>query len=97
MPRRLMSSGSRFEAEVGYSRAVVDDDWIFVSGTTGFDNATMTIPDDVVIPRWQTLCGSTISCRGVRISSPAGRCSRATSARSGRFKPMIGLGWQTRA
>ena len=49
MPRRLISSGSRFEAEVGYSRAVVDDDWIFVSGTTGFDYATMTIPDDVVI------------------------------------------------
>ena len=43
MPRRLISSGSCFEAEVGYSRAVVDDDWIFVSGTTGFDYATMTM------------------------------------------------------
>ena len=49
MARRLISSGSRFEAEVGYSRAVVDDDWIFVSGTTGFDYATMTISDDVVV------------------------------------------------
>ena len=49
MPRRLISSGSRFEAEVGYSRAVVDDDWIFVSGTTGFDYAKMTISDDVVV------------------------------------------------
>ena len=48
MSRRLVSSGSRFEADIGYSRAVVDDDWIFVSGTTGFDYATMTIVDDVV-------------------------------------------------
>ncbi len=45
--RRLISSGSRFEREVGYSRAVVDDDWVFVAGTTGFDYATMEIPDDV--------------------------------------------------
>ena len=48
MARKLISSGSRFESEVGYSRAVVDGDWIFVSGTTGFDYATMTIADDVV-------------------------------------------------
>ena len=41
--RRLISSGSRFEAEAGYSRAVVDGDWIFVAGTTGFDYARMTI------------------------------------------------------
>jgi enamine deaminase RidA (YjgF/YER057c/UK114 family) len=46
--RRLLSSGSEFEAEIGYSRAVVDGDWIHVSGTTGFDYATMTIVDDVV-------------------------------------------------
>jgi enamine deaminase RidA (YjgF/YER057c/UK114 family) len=45
--RRLISSGSRFEAEIGYSRAVVDGDWVFVAGTTGFDYATMTISDDV--------------------------------------------------
>ena len=44
--RRLISSGSRFEAEAGYSRAVVDGDWIFVAGTTGFDYAQMTIADD---------------------------------------------------
>jgi enamine deaminase RidA (YjgF/YER057c/UK114 family) len=49
MPRRLISSGSRFEAEVGYSRAVADDDWVFVSGTTGFDYATRTISDDVLV------------------------------------------------
>src|SRR5579863_3387997 len=43
MPRKLISSGSRFERETGYSRAVVDGDWVFVSGTTGFDYRTMTI------------------------------------------------------
>jgi enamine deaminase RidA (YjgF/YER057c/UK114 family) len=48
MPRRLISSGSSFEKSIGYSRAVVDGDWVFVSGTTGFDYATMTISDDVV-------------------------------------------------
>ena len=37
MARRLISSGSTFEADIGYSRAVVDGEWIFVSGTTGFD------------------------------------------------------------
>src|SRR5271167_171292 len=44
--RRLISSGSRFEAEAGYSRAVVDGEWIFVAGTTGFDYANMTIAAD---------------------------------------------------
>jgi enamine deaminase RidA (YjgF/YER057c/UK114 family) len=47
MTRTLISSGSPFEEQIGYSRAVVDGDWIFVSGTTGFDYATMTISDDV--------------------------------------------------
>ncbi len=47
MTRRLISSGSTFEEEVGYSRAVVDGEWIFVSGTTGFDYATMTIPESL--------------------------------------------------
>jgi len=46
--RRLISSGSTFEAEIGYSRAVVAGPWVFVSGTTGFDYSTMTITDDVV-------------------------------------------------
>lgn len=45
--RRLISSGSEFEAEIGYSRAVIQGDWIFVSGTTGFDYATMTISDSL--------------------------------------------------
>ena len=44
--RRLISSGSPFEAEAGYSRAVVDGDWVFVAGTTGFDYAQMAIVDD---------------------------------------------------
>ena len=48
MNRRLISSGSPFEAEIGYSRAVVDGDWVFVSGTTGFDYLTMTVSPDVV-------------------------------------------------
>jgi enamine deaminase RidA (YjgF/YER057c/UK114 family) len=48
MRRRLISSGSTFEREVGYSRAVVDGDWVFVAGTTGFDYATMSIASDVV-------------------------------------------------
>lgn len=48
MPRQLISSGSTFEQEIGYSRAVVDGDWIFVSGTTGFDYDRMTISDDLL-------------------------------------------------
>jgi enamine deaminase RidA (YjgF/YER057c/UK114 family) len=44
--RHLISSGSPFEAEAGYSRAVADDEWVFVAGTTGFDYAAMTISDD---------------------------------------------------
>ena len=43
MSRKLISSGSSFEEQIGYSRAVVDGDWIFVSGTTGFDYASMSI------------------------------------------------------
>ena len=46
--RRLISSGSKFEEEIGYSRAVVDGDHVWVSGTTGYDYATMTIAPDVV-------------------------------------------------
>jgi enamine deaminase RidA (YjgF/YER057c/UK114 family) len=48
MARRLISSGSTFERDIGYSRAVVDSEWVFVSGTTGFDYAEMTISEDVV-------------------------------------------------
>ncbi len=52
--RKLISSGSTFEAAIGYSRAVVDGDWMFVSGTTGFDYATMKISDDVAEQADQT-------------------------------------------
>jgi enamine deaminase RidA (YjgF/YER057c/UK114 family) len=55
MSRRLISSHSTFEKEIGYSRAVVDGEWIFVSGTTGFDYSTMTIADDIVEQAEQSL------------------------------------------
>ncbi|GKQ51950.1 RidA family protein [Bradyrhizobium sp. Ce-3] len=47
MPRRLISTGSPFEKTAGYSRAVIDGDFAFVAGTTGYDYTTMTMPDDV--------------------------------------------------
>jgi enamine deaminase RidA (YjgF/YER057c/UK114 family) len=55
MGRRLISSGSTFEREIGYSRAVVDGEWVFVSGTTGFDYATMAIADDIATQANQCL------------------------------------------
>jgi enamine deaminase RidA (YjgF/YER057c/UK114 family) len=47
MTRRLISTGSPFERDIGYSRAVVEDGWVFVAGTTGYDYATMTMPDAI--------------------------------------------------
>jgi len=47
MKRTLISSGSSFEQEIGYSRAVAQGDWVFVSGTTGFDYSTMSIADGI--------------------------------------------------
>jgi enamine deaminase RidA (YjgF/YER057c/UK114 family) len=55
MSRMLISSGSSFEEAIGYSRAVVEGEWIFVSGTTGFNYATMAISDDVAEQAEQTL------------------------------------------
>jgi len=55
MNRQLISSGSSFEREIGYSRAVVDGDWVFVSGTTGFDYRAMTIADDLLTQTEQCL------------------------------------------
>lgn len=54
MTRRQISSGSKFEAEIGYSRAIVDGDMIWVSGTTGFNYETMTISEDVAEQADQT-------------------------------------------
>ena len=54
MTRHLITSGSEFEAQIGYSRAVVEGGWVFVSGTTGFDYGTMAISDDVAIQADQT-------------------------------------------
>jgi enamine deaminase RidA (YjgF/YER057c/UK114 family) len=53
--RQLISSGSTFERDIGYSRAVVVGHWIFVSGTTGFDYHAMTIADDLAAQTEQTL------------------------------------------
>jgi len=53
--RKRISSGSTFEADIGYARAVVDGEWVFVSGTTGFDYATMTISSDVREQAEQTM------------------------------------------
>ena len=47
MTWQMLSSGSSFEQQAPYSRAMFDDEWVFVSGTTGFDYATMIISDDV--------------------------------------------------
>ena len=48
MAKKLITSGSTFEELIGYSRAVVDGEWIFASGTTGFDYKTMSISDDLL-------------------------------------------------
>jgi enamine deaminase RidA (YjgF/YER057c/UK114 family) len=55
MTRTRISSGSKFEAEIGYSRAIVDGDWIWVAGTTGFNYETMAISEDVAEQAEQTL------------------------------------------
>jgi len=67
MSRELISSGSPFEAQIGYSRAVVQGDWVFVSGTTGFDYATMEISDDVAEQAEQ--CFANIQAALVRAGS----------------------------
>ena len=53
--RQLISSGSKFETDIGYSRAVVQGGWCFVAGTTGFDYAAMTISEDVAEQAEQTM------------------------------------------
>ncbi|MGK5499511.1 RidA family protein [Streptomyces sp. URMC 125] len=66
--RRVILSGSAFEEEIGYARAVVDGDRVYLSGTTGFDYATMTIPEDVVEQAEQCL-------RNVRAALAEAGCS----------------------
>lgn len=53
--RRLISTGSPFEHTAGYSRAVVQGDWCFVSGTTGYDYEKMEMPDDVATQTQNTI------------------------------------------
>ncbi|WP_421855887.1 RidA family protein [Oricola sp.] len=55
MEKRLITTGSPFEKTAGYSRAVVKGDWCFVSGTTGYDYTTMTMPEDVETQTRNTL------------------------------------------
>ena len=55
MNRKLISSSSTFEEKIGYSRAVVQGDWVFVSGTTGYDYKTMTISDNIAVQTEQCL------------------------------------------
>ena len=66
MTRRLISSGSPFEKVAGYSRAVVDGEWVFVAGTTGFDYAAMSISSDLAEQVHQTF-------RNVAAALEAGR------------------------
>jgi len=61
--RRLISSGSEFETTIGYSRAVVEGDWVFVAGTTGFDYAMMAIADDVAAQAEQTFRNIDVALR----------------------------------
>jgi enamine deaminase RidA (YjgF/YER057c/UK114 family)/heme-degrading monooxygenase HmoA len=72
--RRAILSGSAFEEQIGYARAVVDGDWVHVSGTTGFDYATMTISDDVVEQAEQCL-------RNVEAALAEARCTFADVVR----------------
>lgn len=74
MTRKLISSGSEFERVAGYSRAVVDGKWVFVSGTTGFDYAAGTIADDVVEQAHQTF-------RNIRTALESGKASLANVVR----------------
>ncbi|HEX6446188.1 MAG TPA: RidA family protein [Streptosporangiales bacterium] len=72
--RRAILSGSTFEEEIGYARAVVDGDWVHVSGTTGFDYTTMSISDDVVDQAEQCL-------RNIRAALAEANCTFADVVR----------------
>ena len=89
MARKLISSGSHFEADIGYSRAVVDGDWVFVSGTTGFDYATMTIADDVVAQCRQAMRNIAAALRKPMRPSPTS-CACTSSCRGARTSSPAG-------
>lgn len=72
--RRAIFSGSTFEEQIGYARAVVDGDWVHVSGTTGFDYATMTISEDVVEQAEQCL-------RNIEVALTEANCTFADVVR----------------
>jgi len=74
--RRLISSGSTFESDIGYSRAVVQGDWVFVSGTTGFDYSTMAIANGVEAQAKQ--CLENIKAALVRAGSSLADIVRVT-------------------
>ena len=80
--RRLISSGSSFEAAYGYSRAVVEDGFVHVSGTTGYDYATMTMPEDAAAQA--EACWCTIRSVLDEAGSGLGRIVRATYYVTGR-------------
>lgn len=63
MNRKLINSGSTFEEQIAYSRAVVDGDWIFVSGTTGFNYSTMSISSDLIEQTEQCLKNIEVALR----------------------------------
>ena len=86
MTRQLISSGSTFEQEIGYSRAVVDGDWVFVSGTTGFDYTTMSISDSLLAQTEQCLENILSALRQAGSSLEVSSASR-TSCQTGRTLP----------
>ncbi len=79
---RRISTNSEFEKAVGYSRAVVDDDYVHVSGTTGFDYETMTISDDVVEQGHQVF-------RNIARTLAAARCSFADLVKVTFYMPSV--------
>ncbi len=84
MTRQLISTGSTFEQEIGYSRAVVAGDWVFVSGTTGFDYSSMSIAEGLLEQTEQWLCALLTCFQTERSFLRAGPFFASTSAKFGR-------------
>ena len=84
MPRRLISTGSPFEKAAGYSRAVIDGDFAFVAGTTGYDYATMTMPEGAGAQARNALASrcTTSSASSTTHHTPPSRGDTARSARN---------------